>query len=45
MHDLVVSGSDRWEWNGRAYIDTLPAPQVNLHPRHRVVKKTHPTQH
>lgn len=45
MHDLVVSGSDRWEWNGRAYADTLPAPQVNLHPRHRVVKKAHPPQH
>jgi hypothetical protein len=42
MHDLVIGRSDRWEWNGHSYVDTLPAPQVNLHPRHRPVRKAHP---
>ncbi len=41
MHDLLVSGSDRWVWNGRVYADTLPAPQVNLHPRRHPVRKPH----
>ena len=34
MHDLVVNKSDRWVWNGQTYADTLPAPQVDLRPRH-----------
>ena len=34
MHDLLVGKSDRWVWNGRVYADTLPAPQVDLRPRH-----------
>ena len=34
MHDLVVNKADRWIWNGQAYADTLPAPQVDLRPRH-----------
>jgi hypothetical protein len=29
MHDLLVHGTDRWVWNGTAYIDTLPAPKVD----------------
>ncbi len=33
MHDLLVGPDDRWAWNGRAYADTLPAPQVDLRPR------------
>lgn len=35
MHDLLVGSQDRWIWNGRAYADTLPAPQVDLRPRKR----------
>ena len=34
MHDLVVNKTDRWIWSGEAYLDTLPAPQVDLRPRH-----------
>ncbi len=34
MHDLVVNKTDRWVWSGQAYADTLPAPQVDLRPRH-----------
>lgn len=35
MHDLVVGDNgDRWTWNGQVYADTLPAPQVDLRPRH-----------
>ncbi len=34
MHDLVVNKTDRWVWNGQSYADTLPAPQVDLRPRH-----------
>ena len=34
MHDLVVNKTDRWVWNGQAYDDTLPAPQVDLRPHH-----------
>jgi hypothetical protein len=30
MHDLLVHGTDRWVWNGEAYVDTLPAPGVAL---------------
>jgi uncharacterized Zn-binding protein involved in type VI secretion len=30
MHDLLVHGTDRWVWNGSAYTDTLPAPQIDL---------------
>jgi hypothetical protein len=30
MHDLTVDGHDRWVWNGTAYVDTLPAPAVDL---------------
>ena len=33
MHDLLVGKGDHWVWNGRAYADTLPAPQVDLTPR------------
>ncbi len=49
MHDLLVSGNDRWIWNGRVYDDTLPAPQVNLHPRrhpaHHPAPGHHPPAH
>ena len=40
MHDLLVDGNDRWAWNGHAYADTLPAPQVDLRPRrpHRATR-------
>ena len=31
MHDLLVHGTDRWVWNGKAYSDTLPAPGMPLH--------------
>ena len=34
MHDLLVGRNDRWIWKGNAYADTLPAPQVDLRPRH-----------
>ena len=34
MHDLMVGQNDRWVWKGHAYADTLPAPQVDLRPRH-----------
>lgn len=34
MHDLLVGKNDRWVWNGAVYADTLPAPQVDLRPRH-----------
>jgi hypothetical protein len=34
MHDLLVGKNDRWVWNGSAYADTLPAPQVDLRPHH-----------
>jgi hypothetical protein len=30
MHDLLVHGHDRWIWNGTAYADTLPVPDVKL---------------
>ncbi len=30
MHDLLVHGKDRFVWNGGAYVDTLPTPNVNL---------------
>ena len=41
MHDLLVNKTDRWIWNGEAYTDTLPAPQVDLRPRHsRAATKT-----
>ncbi len=36
MHDLLVHGQDRWIWNGRVYVDTLPTPVVDL--RHSVKK-------
>jgi hypothetical protein len=26
MRDLIVNGSDRWVWNGRAYVNSRPAP-------------------
>ncbi len=35
MHDVVVGKGDRWVWNGRVYADTVPAPQVDLHPKAR----------
>ncbi len=52
MHDLLVGKNDRWVWKGHAYADTLPAPQVDLRPRHpRPVRaprhppaKAHPTK-
>ena len=34
MHDLLIGRNDRWAWNGRTYADTVPAPQVDLRPRH-----------
>ena len=43
MHDLLVGKNDRWVWNGRAYADTLPAPQVDLRPR--APHGTHVTHH
>jgi hypothetical protein len=33
MHDILVGKGDHWVWNGRAYADTIPAPQVDLTPR------------
>ncbi len=30
MHDLLVHTRDRWIWNGSSYVDTLPAPAVDL---------------
>lgn len=30
MHDLLVHVHDRWIWNGTSYVDTLPAPTVDL---------------
>ncbi len=39
MHDLLVGGDDRWAWNGHAYADTIPAPQVDLRP-HRPRRPT-----
>lgn len=33
MHDLVAGKNDRFVWNGKAYADTQPAPQVDLRPR------------
>ncbi len=38
MHDLLVGKGDHWIWNGKAYVDTLPAPQVDLRPRHPTTK-------
>lgn len=34
MHDLLIGKNDRWVWKGQTYVDTLPAPQVDLRPRH-----------
>ncbi len=45
MHDLVVGQDDRWVWNGRAYADTEPAPQVDLRPRRRPVTRTRSPAH
>ncbi len=33
MHDLLVGGDGRWVWNGKKYVDTTTAPEVNLKPR------------
>lgn len=41
MHDLVVNQNDRWAWNGQAYADTQPAPQVDLRPRRRPTRPVH----
>jgi hypothetical protein len=30
MHDLLVHNHDRFVWNGHAYTDTLPAPDIDL---------------
>jgi hypothetical protein len=30
MHDLLVHSHDRFVWNGHAYADTLPAPDIDL---------------
>lgn len=35
MRDLIVTGNDRWIWNGRAYVDTKPAANVDLRPRRK----------
>ncbi len=46
MHDLIVGENDRWAWNGSAYADTIPAPQVDLRPRHpRPVTRTRSPAH
>ena len=47
MHDLVVGKNDRWTWKGQAYADTLPAPQVDLHPhrpRHPATRTPSPAR-
>ncbi len=36
MADLLVSGDDRWVWDGHAYADTVPAPAIDL--RHSVAQ-------
>lgn len=33
MHDLIVGEGTRYVWNGAAYADARPAPNVNLRPR------------
>ncbi len=33
MRDLILRDSDRWIWNGRAYVDQHPAPEIDLKPR------------
>jgi hypothetical protein len=45
MHDLLVGKNDRWVWNGRAYADTLPAPNVDLRPRKPVHHVTRTRSH
>ncbi len=30
MADLLVDGDDRWVWDGKTYVDTLPAPALDL---------------
>lgn len=30
VRDLVVHGRDRWIWNGAAFVDSRPAPAVDL---------------
>ena len=30
MADLLVDGDDRWVWDGKAYVDTVPAPALDL---------------
>ena len=45
MHDLLVGKGDRWVWNGRAYADTLPAPQVDLRPRNPPRRVTRTRSH
>ena len=30
MADLLVDGDDRWVWDGQAYVDTVPAPALDL---------------
>ncbi len=44
MHDLLVGHDDRWAWNGHAYADTIPAPQVDLRP-HRPRRPTRTRSH
>jgi hypothetical protein len=33
MRDLIVNDKNRWIWNGKAYADSRPAPEINLKPR------------
>lgn len=30
VRDLVVHERDRWVWNGAAFVDSRPAPAVDL---------------
>ena len=39
MRDLIVNGRDRWIWNGRAYVDSRPAPPPPASLRRRQVPK------
>jgi hypothetical protein len=33
MRDLIANDRDRWVWNGRAYVNRHPAPEIDLKPR------------
>jgi hypothetical protein len=39
MHDLLLGKNDRWVWNGSAYVDTRPAPAVDVrHSKHKTAR-------